>query len=91
MIRRLFAATMALFLAGCTQLPVSGEVVAIDPDTVTVDTDVDFLPPGPTAGASPQEIIQGFIAAGAAAQNNFRVARSYLTDEFRCGTRIRVP
>ena len=83
MIRRLFAATMALFLAGCTQLPVSGEVVAIDPDTVTVDTDVDFLPPGPTAGASPQEIIQGFIAAGAAAQNNFRVARSYLTDEFR--------
>ena len=83
MIRRLFAATMALFLAGCTQLPVSGEVVAIDPDTVTVDTEVDFLPPGPTAGASPQEIIQGFIAAGAAAQNNFRVARSYLTDEFR--------
>ena len=83
MIRRILAALAALSLAGCTQLPISSEVVAIDPDTVTVDTEVDFLPPGPTAGASPQEIIQGFIAAGAAAQNNFRVARSYLTEEYR--------
>ena len=83
MIKRIIALIASLSLAGCTTLPTTSEVVAIDPDAVTVDTEVDFLPPGPTAGASPQEIIQGFIAAGAAAQNNFRVARSYLTDEFR--------
>ncbi len=83
MIKRLVAVIAALSLAGCTSLPTTSDVVAIDPDAVTIDTEVDFLPPGPTAGASPQEIIQGFIAAGAAAQNNFRVARSYLTDEFR--------
>ena len=71
-----------LALTGCTQIPSSGSVEAVDPAAVVSDTDVDFLPPGPSAGAPPDDILQGFIAAGAAAQNNYRVARSYLTEDF---------
>jgi len=83
-VRRLIAvlSAAALLLVGCTQIPSSGPVEAVDPAALTNEADVDFLPPGPSAGAEPDEILQGFIAAGAAAQNNYRVARSYLTDEF---------
>lgn len=83
--RRLLIAPLVLIalIAGCTQLPTASDVVAVDPDTVATGGEVDFLPPGPSAGATPEEILQGFIAAGTAAQENYRVARSYLTDDFR--------
>ena len=71
-----------LVLSGCTQIPRSGPVESVNPSSVLNETDVDFLPPGPSAGASPEDILEGFIAAGTAAQNNYRVARSYLTDQF---------
>ena len=73
---------LVLVVTGCTQIPSSGGVQAVDPGDLISETDVDFLPPGPSAGASASEILQGFIAAGAAAQNNYRVARSYLTAEY---------
>jgi len=63
---------------GCTTIPTSGPVISADMDTGLSDVDFDFLPPGPSAGASPEEILAGFIAAGTAAQDNYRVARSYL-------------
>ena len=66
---------------GCTSIPQSGPVETADVELGVVDVDFDFLPPGPSAGASPEEILAGFIAAGTAAQNNYRVARSYLTSE----------
>lgn len=66
---------------GCTSIPQSGPVTTADVELGVVDVDFDFLPPGPSTGASPEEILVGFIAAGTAAQNNYRVARSYLTSE----------
>jgi hypothetical protein len=68
-------------LIGCTSIPQSGPVETADVELGVVDVDFDFLPPGPSTGASPEEILAGFIAAGTAAQNNYRVARSYLTSE----------
>lgn len=68
-------------LMGCTSIPQSGPVQTADVELGVVDVDFDFLPPGPSTGASPEEILAGFIAAGTAAQNNYRVARSYLTSE----------
>jgi len=56
-------------------------VETADVELGVIDVDVDFLPPGPSTGASPEEILSGFIAAGTAAQNNYRVARSYLSSE----------
>lgn len=68
-------------LIGCTSIPQSGPVQTANVEVGAVDVDFDFLPPGPSTGASPEEILAGFIAAGTAAQNNYRVARSYLTSE----------
>ena len=82
--RVVVAVLAAVFvLTGCTQIPRTGPVESVNPSSVLSDTDVDFLPPGPSLGASPEDILEGFIAAGTAAQNNYRVARSYLTDQFQ--------
>jgi hypothetical protein len=71
-----------LVLSGCTSIPNSGAVLSADIETASTSTDFDFLPPGPSAGASQEEIVAGFVAAGTAAQDNYRVARSYLTVGF---------
>lgn len=71
----------ACILTACTEIPRSGPVASIDFEQIDDTLDVDFLPPGPSVGASQEEILLGFIAAGTAAQNNYRVARSYLAEE----------
>jgi len=74
-------ALLSAVLVACTAIPSSGPVNSTDRSTGVDTSDVDFLPPGPSTGATPEEIIAGFIAAGTAAQDNYRVARSYLADE----------
>jgi NACalpha-BTF3-like transcription factor len=71
----------ALVLTACTEIPRLGPVNSVDFEQIDDTVDVDFLPPGPSVGASQEEILLGFIAAGTAAQNNYRVARSYLAEE----------
>jgi hypothetical protein len=68
-------------LSGCTAIPSSGAVQSAEIETSAEGATFDFLPPGPSAGAGQEEIIAGFIAAGTAAQDNYRVARSYLTTQ----------
>ncbi|MDA2981117.1 MAG: LpqB family beta-propeller domain-containing protein [Actinomycetota bacterium] len=74
-------AFLSVLLMACTAIPSSGPVNSTDRTTGIDVSDVDFLPPGPSTGATPEEIIAGFIAAGTAAQDNYRVARSYLAEE----------
>jgi hypothetical protein len=76
-----FLAVVTALVMACTSIPSSGPVNSKDRTTGVDTSDVDFLPPGPSTGATPEEIIAGFIAAGTAAQENYRVARSYLADE----------
>ena len=80
-LRRLLTALAvvpALLLSACVSVPFSGGVeLGGDLDT-GVDVDFDFLPSGPSEGATPEEILRGFLAATTAAQNNYRIARSYL-------------
>ena len=78
-----FLAVVSVFMMACTSIPSSGPVNSTARTTGVDTSDVDFLPPGPSTGATPEEIIAGFIAAGTAAQENYRVARSYLADEVR--------
>lgn len=80
-IRLALLALLTAIVVGCTPIPSSGPVNSTDRDTGVDTSDVDFLPPGPSTGATPEEIIAGFIAAGTAAQDNYRVARSYLADD----------
>ena len=53
----------ALLLSSCTSIPNSGVVQSAEIDTGLSNADVDFLPPGPSAGATQEEIVQGFVAA----------------------------
>ncbi len=69
-----------LLVAGCVTVPMAGPVEQGDAVTDPVDTDFEFLPAGPTPGATQEEILQGFFAATTASQENYRIARSYLSD-----------
>lgn len=81
--RRLIALITALVLTGCASLPTE----------VAIERGPELVPPGqqdfsyyspsaPVAGASPQEIVSGFLAAGTGPQNDYAVAREYLTEGF---------
>jgi hypothetical protein len=84
--RALTASVLALLctaLIACTSIPTSGPVLSTERSSGVESTEFDFLPPGPSTGATPEEIIAGFVAAGTAAQDNYRVARSYLAQTVR--------
>ncbi|MFD1716762.1 LpqB family beta-propeller domain-containing protein [Georgenia deserti] len=70
---------VVLLVAGCASLPRSGPVTASDPD-LPAPQPVGFLARGPQPGASPEEIVEGFLAASAAGySDDFVVARTFLT------------
>ncbi|PXA80834.1 hypothetical protein DCC26_03420 [Auritidibacter sp. NML120779] len=71
----------ALVLAGCSRLPQSGPVgESEDLGTTGESVTHTFNPAGPAEDASPESIINGFIVAATGVQDDFAVARSYLTD-----------
>ncbi|MGP5396988.1 LpqB family beta-propeller domain-containing protein [Arthrobacter rhombi] len=71
-----------LVLTGCASIPTSGPVGTSAPEAAgQSDFDYAFDPPGPTEDASPQQIIEGFLRAGIAPQDDYSVAREYLAAE----------
>ncbi len=76
------ALTASLLVAGCAQIPQSG-AIGIGPDIASIDgTDYFYYSPAaPSVDASQQEIISGFLSAGNGPQNDYSVARSYLSLE----------
>jgi hypothetical protein len=79
------AAITALFaLAACSGLPTSGDVKSGLALGASLDEpDILFLASGPRDGAGPQDIVEGFIEAGITPADNWLVAQSFLTPEFR--------
>ena len=82
--KRLLALSLVMALTGCASLPVAGPV-RIGPDLVqTTDGDSFYYSPSsPFDGASQTEILNGFIAAGTGPQNDYAVAREYLSESIR--------
>ena len=82
--RRLFGLALILALTGCASLPMAGPV-RIGPDLVssTDDESVYYSPSSPVEGATQAEILSGFIAAGTGPQNDYAVAREYLSESIR--------
>ena len=82
--KRLLALALVMSLTGCASLPVAGPV-RIGPDLVpTTDGDSFYYSPSsPFDGASQTEILNGFIAAGTGPQNDYAVAREYLSESIR--------
>lgn len=82
--KKLIALTLlSALLAGCAQLPTKVDIKS-GPELIAPEA-ADFsyyVPTGPAAGASSQEIVSGFLAAGTGPQNDYSVAREFLTDEF---------
>ena len=82
--KRLIALAVVMTLTGCASLPIAGPV-RIGPDLVpTTDGDSFYYSPSsPFDGASQTEILNGFIAAGTGPQNDYAVAREYLSESIR--------
>jgi len=76
------AVVAALLLAGCAGIPTASRV-----GSQPIDADDDnsrvVLAQGPQAGATPEELLVGFLRAQRAPKDQYFIAREYLTDEFR--------
>ncbi|GAB3030144.1 LpqB family beta-propeller domain-containing protein [Parafrigoribacterium mesophilum] len=72
----------ASVLSACVGIPASGPVV----EGPTIDKEVGrpnvYLPEGPVNGADQEQILRGFISAFVGPQNDYKVARQFLTTEF---------
>ncbi|MDJ1112960.1 LpqB family beta-propeller domain-containing protein [Microbacterium dauci] len=78
------ATLVALTLTACAGLPVDGPVhVGRAIDEVEGLPDFSFVPDGPVADATPQQVVEGFIAAGSGPRQNWATAQEFLTREFR--------
>ncbi|MEY3561434.1 MAG: hypothetical protein RL068_586 [Actinomycetota bacterium] len=81
--RKLASALSVLILTGCAALPTEIDIKS-GPELIAQDA-VElsyYTPTGPLQGATAQEIVSGFLAAGTGPQNDYAVARQYLTAEF---------
>lgn len=75
-------AALALVLSGCATIPTSGNSGEINVGDGGSNVQSRIEPDGPANDAGPDEIVRGFLNAGAGYSNNFEVARSFLTDTF---------
>jgi hypothetical protein len=82
-VRRLIALFALVALSGCAVLPTALDVQSGPELLVTTGQDFAYYSPaGPTMNASAQEIVSGFLAAGTGPQNDYSVAREFLSEEF---------
>lgn len=69
----------AAALAGCAGLPTDGPVnVGLAVEDAAPPDVVSFFPDKPQPGASPQQVVEGFIRAGSGPTGNWETARLYL-------------
>lgn len=73
----------ALVLTGCAGIPTSGPVGSFTIGDEGADDRLLTLADGPQEGQNPAEILAGFLAAQRAPQNNYGIARQFLSDELR--------
>jgi hypothetical protein len=82
-VRRIIALLSTLLLAGCATLPTELDV-QVGPELVgpAAQEFSYYSPASPSQGATAQEIVSGFLAAGTGPQNDYAIAREYLSDDF---------
>lgn len=84
--RRLALAVLAaasLALSACAQVPTSSPV-GTSPPLAGAEQEQDvplYVPAGPVRDAEAPEIIRGFLAAGVGPQDDYAIARQYLTGD----------
>ena len=81
--KRLIAIALTLLLSGCASLPTSVSIQTGPELTSPEQQEIAyFSPSGPASGATPAEIVNGFLAAGTGPQNDYAIAREFLSDAF---------
>jgi len=73
------AAVLGLLISGCSTVPTDSATVAINQVSGGVDEPVGVEPLSPVPGASPEEIVRGFIESSASTVQGRPVSREYLT------------
>lgn len=68
-----------LALAGCASIPTDGPVTPGRSGQGDEQGGFGVLPLGPAPGETPDGIVRGFLLAAAGVENNFEVARTFLT------------
>ena len=77
------AVAVVLATAACARLPVSGDIKTGPNVESGLETDkLYYSPAGPDSGATQEEIVLGFLNAGTGPQNDYAVAKSYLSNTF---------
>lgn len=72
------------FTSACAQLPRSSEISAGPNLEAGLETDyLYYSPAGPPEDATQEDILLGFINAGTGPQNNYEIARTYLTESLK--------
>lgn len=81
--RKLLLLLTVLALSGCASLPMSLDIETGPELTSPEQQEIAyFSPSGPVSGATPAEIINGFLAAGTGPQNDYAIARQFLSEGF---------
>ncbi|TLM85629.1 hypothetical protein FDW83_04460 [Pseudarthrobacter sp. NamE2] len=75
----IFLLALLLVLAGCARIPTSGPVGKSSEGSAGNLNAPVFLPAAPQPGASPETIIDYFYRAGSGYEDDYAVARQYLT------------
>lgn len=74
-------AVVLAVLTACAGLPSAGPVQqGLPADHVGESSDISFIPERPQPGATPQEIVDGFLRAGSGTADNWQRAREFLTE-----------
>ena len=76
-------AALAALLAGCAGIPTGGPVGTVGIGTDAGGGELVTLAEGPQPGDTPDRLLTGFLIAQRAPQQNYSVAREFLTSDFR--------
>jgi len=83
LIAGLVAVALAVGITGCSGIPRSGSVQQGQPVSQEGVNAIEFLPASPFAGATPEQILRGFLDAASSPQDDFAIAREYLGSAFK--------
>ncbi len=75
----------AVVLAGCAGIPSSGPVVKVADDGDLGQSAVRYAPARPQPGATPEQVVRGFLDAMLAFPSSSRTASAFLTPEAASG------
>lgn len=72
---------LAIALSGCVAIPTDSDVGSLAPDEQPVVSTAHYQPAGPVAGATPIELVRGFVESMLAYPVTRKIANEYLTEQ----------